>query len=105
MLYIMGDGDNHAQVTSTLPLAGSASLLKTPGLTSRSVGAHPVPISVRTYSSSNWQNYFTSIGDCQINTSRIYHLIKSYGPNLKSAKWVGVGICTFGLRIEQEMAD
>lgn len=34
---------SHAQVTSTLPLALAATLSKAPGLTSRSVAAHPVP--------------------------------------------------------------
>ena len=41
---VVGTGESHAQVTVTLPLAGSASWEKTPGLTSRSVGAQPVPV-------------------------------------------------------------
>lgn len=41
--YVLGVGESHAQVTSTLPRAWSASLLKAPGLKSMSVAAHPVP--------------------------------------------------------------
>jgi hypothetical protein len=66
---------NHAHVTGTLPRPGSASLLNTAGLTSRSVGWQPVPAvqsashqKTSSFLATSTTGILTSIHNRNINT-------------------------------------